>query len=560
MVPWLIVKSSVVRSSVVRPDTVRAGKARPGRVRPSMRRGWLVPMVLGMLVLAGCSGGSHGRSSTNGGSGNGYGPGQAVAPGGLAGRDGAAPGAVDAAQSPQSTFAVDVDTASYGFVRRQVLDGKRPDPTTVRPEEFINAFAQDYPPPAGNGFAIAVDGARLPLTHRLNGGSSGAAPAGAGLAGDAAAAGAGTFGSRPDRVRLLRIGLQTRADDPATRPDAALTFVIDVSGSMAETGKLDLVQDALRTLVGQLRPTDSVAIVSFNSHARVIRSMTQVRNRTALLGAIDALRAGGSTNLEEGMVTGYRVARGGYRSGASNRVILLSDGLANVGDTQAQPIVAQIKQAADKKITLLGVGVGSDYGDRLMERLADTGDGFVTYVWQRDQARELFVHRLPAALAVRAMDAKVQVTFNPYAVTSYRLIGYDNRVIAASAFRDDRVDGGEVGPGHTVTALYVVELRSDDLNGDTELAEAQVRWLDPVTREAQITGDTVRVADLGRDFDLASPRLQVCYAAAYLAEVLRHSQYASEVSLSDLAAIAGDAYRQTEDPQVRQLVELIDAV
>jgi Ca-activated chloride channel homolog len=509
--------------------------------RPVMRR-IAVGLILGGLLLvgAGCSAGAPRSNHPAGGYPSGA-PhaGGAPAVAGGSHRDSSASGGTDAAESPQSTFAVDVDTASYGFVRRQILAGERPDPNTVRPEEFINAFRQDYPQPTGDGFTVSVDGARLPGTQQL-----------------APELDAASFGSA-NPVRLMRIGLQTRAEDPAQRPDAALTFVIDVSGSMSEHGKLDLVQDALRTLVNQLRPSDSVAIVTFNGHARVVRSMTAVRNRAALLGAIEDLSANGSTYLEAGLVTGYQVARQGFRPGDTNRVILLSDGLANVGDTRAAPIVAQIKEAAAKKIALLGVGVGSDYGDALMEQLADNGDGFVTYIWQRDQARELFVNELPATLALRALDAKVQVTFNPSVVASYRLIGYDDRVIAASSFRDDRVDGGEVGPGHTVTALYLVSLRSSDVDYGATVASARVRWLDPVTREASETSGMVTAGALDRVFGVASPRLRVAYAAGYLAEVLRGSRFGDEVRLSDLADIADAAYLETEDPQVSELAQLI---
>jgi Ca-activated chloride channel homolog len=434
---------------------------------------------------------------------------------------------VNAEREPRSTFAIDIDTASYNFARRQILDGRQPDPAVIRPEEFINAFRQDFPQPSGDGFVVSADGARLPSSHE-------ASPA----------------ASR----RVLRIGLQTRAEDPARRQDAALTFVVDVSGSMSEPGRLDLVQDALHTLVDQLRDTDSVAIVAYQSRARVLREMTPVRSRSVLHAAIDDLEAGGSTNLEEGLVTGYRVAREGFAAGATNRVVLLSDGLANVGNTSADPILSQIREEAAKKISLLGVGVGSDYGDALMQRLADEGDGFVTYVSEREQARRLFVYQLPATLAVRARDAKVQVTFDPSTVVSYRLVGYENRALDAEQFRDDRVDGGEVGPGHSVTALYLVQLRSEAFG---RVAEARVRWLDPTEGEAQEKAATVSVADLGGEFAGASPRLRVCYAAAYFAESLRHSSYAKEVRLADLAAVADDAFHATDDPQVAELATLI---
>ncbi|GAA4678213.1 hypothetical protein Prum_042480 [Phytohabitans rumicis] len=428
-------------------------------------------------------------------------------------------------EDPQSTFALDVDTASYGYARRLIQDGRLPDRSEIRAEEFVNSFAQDYREPSGDGFAVYVDGARPPSFHEAG-----------------------------SEVRLMRVGLQTRREDTETRKDAALTFVIDVSGSMSERGRLDLVQDALHTLVDELRPTDSVAIVAFSGEARVVREMTRVSDAGSLHDAIDSLHTESSTNLEGGLVLGYRVARDGFRSGASNRVIILSDGLANVGNTDAAPILSQVREEAAKEIALLGVGVGSEYGDSLMEQLADRGDGFVVYVSERAQAREVFVKQLPASLAVRALDAKAQVTFDSEAVESYRLIGYENRALADQDFRDDRVDGGEIGPGHSVTALYAVRLAEGASDGD-QVARVRVRWLDPADREPSEVSESVRVADLGGAFEGAAPRLQVCYAAGFFAETLRGGR---EASYDDLARVADRAADSTEDPKVRELAELID--
>lgn len=423
-----------------------------------------------------------------------------------------------------STFGVDVDTASYGYARRLIGQGRLPERSQVRPEEFVNSFRQDYTEPAGDGFAVHVDGARLPGTH----------PAAAG-------------------ERLLRVGLQTRSEDRASRPDAALTFVIDVSGSMGEPGRLDLVQDALHTLVDQLRPTDSIAIVEFSTNARVVREMTPVSDARRLHTAIDSLHVQASTNLEAGLVLGYQVARDGFRAGRTNRVIVLSDGLANTGSTESEPILRRVREEAAKQIALLGVGVGSEYGDELMEQLADRGDGFAVYVSEREQARKVFVEQLPATLSVRALDAKVQVTFEESAVSSYRLIGYDNRAIADEDFRDDRVDGGEVGPGHSVTALYAVRL-ADEVSPATRVGRVQVHWSDPKDREPAETYQSVTVADLDEDFAEASPRLRTCYAAAYFALALRGTE---EARLGDLAAIADRAADATEDAEVRDLGRVI---
>jgi Ca-activated chloride channel family protein len=467
------------------------------------------------FIIAGCSA-RNTSSAPNGSAGAPNGSAGAPAPrtGGAHGSDFAPE--IQASDDPQSTFGLDVDTASYSYASALIGQGRLPSPETVRQEEFINALPQSYPSPAGNGFSVIVDGARMPTT--FDAGSDN--------------------GDGGGDVRLLRIGLRTRGEDPAERPDALLTFVIDVSGSMGDESKLGLVRNAMHALVDQLRPTDAVAIVTFNDTAHTVRPMTPISRRSDLHRAIDGLAAGGSTNLEAGLVAGYNVARDGFRAGATNRVVILSDGLANTGDTDSAKILEQVSEQAGKQITLLGVGVGNDYGDRLMEALADHGDGFVIYVSDPTQARQVFIDRLPATQALRALDAKAQVTFDPETVDRYRLIGYDDRAMADSSFRDDHVDGGEVLAGHTVTALYAVRLHPG-ASGD--VATARIRWLDPSTRVAHETGRTVSTADLSTGFTGAAPSLRACYSAGYFAEVLRHSPFAAQVRLSDLANIASAA-------------------
>ncbi|WP_424529833.1 YfbK domain-containing protein [Sphaerisporangium viridialbum] len=423
-----------------------------------------------------------------------------------------------------STFALDVDTASYGYARSGLKEGRLPDPAQVRPEEFVNAFQQGYTEPSGDGFAIQLDGAR--------------------------GAGEGTA--------LLRVGLQTRTAEAAARRPANLTFVVDVSGSMADPGRLDLVREALHTLVDQLGPGDQVSIVSFSDQARPRISMTPASERAELHAAVDSLETEGSTNLEAGLVTGYGEASRAFRPVATNRVILLSDGLANTGNTSWQGILDRVKEQAGHQITLLCVGVGREYGDALMEQLADNGDGAAVYVSSREEARKIFVERLPASLDLRARDAKAQVAFNPATVESYRLLGYENRALAQRDFRDDAKDGGEVGPGQAVTALYAVRLRPGTSG---QVAMATVRWQDPDTREPAETSRAVEVSELsGALWEAPSPRLQVDAVVAAFAQRLRHAD--DELFTEDLAGLAGHASRlasATEDPMVAELAELIRA-
>jgi Ca-activated chloride channel homolog len=475
----------------------------------------------------------------------------AAAPGGAGSRldgdvgpEGSAP-LTDPQADMVSTFALDVDTASYDYAKRTITDGRLPDPAQVRPEEFVNAFDQDYPQPAGDGIAVQADGAALPPWPNAGGGRY-AGPASV----DAAA-------------RLLRVGLQTRSEAFGQRADANLTFVVDVSGSMREPGRLDLVQDALHTLIDELRDTDAVAIVAYSTTARVIRPMTPVYEKADLHQAVDELSFEDSTNLEAGLVKGYEVARTGFREGVANRVILLSDGLANTGATTPEAILSKVRENAGKDIALLCVGVGREYGDALMERLADDGDGFAVYVQQVEQARRLFVDRLPGTLSVRARDAKVQVRFNPATVAGHRLIGYENRAVADEDFRNNAADGGELGPGHSVTALYVVHLRPDAFG---PVATATARWQAPQSGVADEASAMVEVADLQTPYVASSPRLRQDYVAATFAEHLRGAGWGRPVvedslvrdeSLEWLAAEADAVAAATEDRAVGELADLI---
>src|SRR3954468_21658229 len=380
----------------------------------------------------------------------------------------------DTAPDHLSPFALDVDTASYGYARRTLADGQRPDPSTIRPEEFVNSFRQDYERPDGNGFTVTVDGARTDEKD----------------------------------WSLVRVGLATRnaRDQHGERPSAALTFVIDISGSMSEPGRLDLAQKSLGVMTDRLRDDDSVAIVTFSDEAETVLPMTRLDgNRDEIHDAIDSLEPTFSTNLAAGVETGYATAVKGLREGATNRVVLISDALANDGDTDPDAILDRIDGARrEHGITLFGVGVGSDYGDALMERLADKGDGHTVYVSGADDAEKVFCEQLPQNIDLTARDAKAQVAFDPETVTDFRLVGYDDRRVADDDFRDDRVDGGEVGPGHTVTALYAVRTRP---GADGHLATATVRWQDPETRTPHEESGQLESDSLADSLGSARPRL-----------------------------------------------------
>ncbi|GAA2272621.1 VWA domain-containing protein [Streptomyces atrovirens] len=494
----------------------------------------------GCLLVGGCGAGSDGGSKASDASYDRGGDGSAPLPAPDRGSGGRYDGERDegerdsreVAPDPDhlSTFALDVDTASYGYARRTLAEGRLPDPSTVRPEEFVNSFRQDYERPDGDGFTVTVDGAR----------------------------------TEEEDWSLVRVGLATRAADPdGERPPAALTFVIDISGSMAEPGRLDLAQDSLATMTDQLRDDDSVAVVTFSDEAETVLPMTRLGgNRGEVHDAVDSLEPTDSTNLGAGVETGYETAVEGLREGATNRVVLVSDALANTGDTDADAILERIAESRrEHGITLFGVGVGSDYGDALMEKLADEGDGHTVYVSGEEDAREVFCEQLPRNIELTARDAKAQVAFDPETVAEFRLVGYDNRRVADEDFRDDRVDGGEVGPGHTVTALYAVRTRP---GADGHLATATVRWLDPDSRTPhEETGD-LEADGLAGSVWSARRGLTVTATAAYFADALRsfdhrYSALPGAPGLGELSERADDLADRTEDEDIRGLAEAIRA-
>jgi Ca-activated chloride channel family protein len=314
-------------------------------------------------------------------------------------------------------------------------------------------------------------------------------------------------------------------------------------------------------LTDRLREDDSIALVTFSDEARTVLPMTRVGgHRARVHDAIDELRPTDSTNLGAGVRTGYATAVEGLRPGATNRIVLLSDGLANTGDTDADTILEHIANARrEHGITLFGVGVGSEYGDALMERLADRGDGHTTYVSSDEDARSVFSEQLPQNVELTARDAKAQVAFDPQTVTEFRLVGYDDRRVADEDFRDDRVDGGEVGPGHTVTALYAVRTRP---GATGHLATASVRWLDPGTRAPHEESGQLETGSLGDDVWRSSYGLQVAATAAYFADDLRQdaahqAPLPGSPGLTALAEHAEGLAARRQDTDVRSLAKAI---
>ena len=416
----------------------------------------------------------------------------------------------DTSEDRVSTFAMDVDTASYTIAQRYVADGNMPDPDSVRVEEWVNPFDQGYEAPGDETFAVRIDGAPTPLFGK----------------GDV----------------TLRIGIKARESSERTRPDAALTFVIDTSGSMAQDGRLELVKDSLRKLVHGLGQGDSIAVVTFGDDARVVLQPTRATDEGRILAAIDELQPGGSTNLEAGLRMGYQLARQSAPGGGIHRVVLASDGVANVGLTDANGILSQIREDAASGIELVSVGVGlGNYNDALLEQLADQGDGFYAYVNDLAEARRLFTEDLVGTLQTVALDAKVQVAFDPAVVTSYRLIGYENRAIPDGAFRDPGVDAGAIGAGHSVTALYDLTLREGFSRNDV-LGTVRLRWTEPGASKESSLKQEIGAADLAARFEAADPTFRLDTIVAATAEILHRggSDGTDLRVVLDLSREAGD--------------------
>ena len=440
-----------------------------------------------------------------------------------------------------STFAVDVDQASYTLMRRYLKEGELPPEDAVRVEEFVNSFDAGYGPVRGGDFALRVDGA--PSPH-----------------------GEGYY--------LLRLGLQARDISRRDRKPANLIFVIDTSGSMNRENRLGLVKRALFVLLDELDPNDTVGIVEYGSRGREVLRPTSLEDRRRIERAIESLHPNGSTNAEEGLDIAYAMASRIYDEAGINRIILCSDGVANTGETRAERILDRVRYESDRGIHLSTVGFGmGNYNDVLMETLADKGDGNYHYVDRIEEAERVFRENLTGTLQAVARDAKIQIEFDPERVLRWRLLGYENRDVADEDFRNDAVDAGEIGAGHTVTALYEVKLsdaaaRSLDGRGDRgnrephTLGHFRVRYVYPRghARAGEVVELVQRIhtAQISRAFDRADVHFRLAALVAEYAEVLRGSYWARSSRLEDLVDAADGLARELdEDESARELARLI---
>jgi Ca-activated chloride channel homolog len=432
---------------------------------------------------------------------------------------------VAAADDPLSTFALDVDTGSYSVGRSYFDEGSLPPPESVRPEEYVNVFDYDYDTPR-SGLEVSVDGGPSPFN---------------------------------DANVLVRVGVQGEMVAAADRGSAALTFVIDTSGSMDRDDRLGLVKESLSILVDELNDDDTVAIVTYSDTSGIVLEPTEVSEKEVILDAIDALGPGGSTNLESGLVEGYALAREAYNEGGINRVVLASDGLANAGITDHDQLAAMVQEDAENGIDLVTVGFGmGQYNDITMEQLADNGDGFYAYVDTLDEAQRLFEDDLTSTLLTIAKNAKIQVEFDVGFVDSYRLIGFENRGVRDSEFREDSVDAGELGAGHQVTAIYELDLADDlALTDRAELGVVSLRWEDPESSLVTEVDQDIDLRDIDALWTDTADDFQLATVVVTFAEWLRDNPYADAIVIDDLADEADRLADELATPEARELADLI---
>jgi len=436
----------------------------------------------------------------------------------------------DARQEPLSTFSIDVDTASYSKVRMYLLEQTTlPRPDAVRLEELINYFPYDYAPPQdGQPFAAHLEAAECPWTPKH---------------------------------RLVRIGIKGREIPLDKRPPSNLVFLLDVSGSMDAPNKLPLVQQGMRLLADQLNENDRVAIVVYAGATGLLLDSTTGDRRSVIREALDDLHAGGSTNGGEGLQLAYQVAQEHFISGGINRVILCTDGDFNVGVTGTDELVRMVQERARSGVFLsvLGFGMGN-HNDELLEQISNKGNGNYAFIDTAAEARKVLVEQMAGTLITIAKDVKIQVEFNPQQVAAYRLLGYENRLLAAQDFNDDRKDAGEIGAGHTVTALYeivpaaaaesVVVPPVDDLRyqtkGQPSEAARSGEWLTLKIRFQPPDGDVSSKLefprrDAGPPFDRASRDFRFASAVAAFGMLLRDSPFKGNATYADVLEIARQA-------------------
>ncbi|ONH54221.1 Ca-activated chloride channel family protein [Pseudomonas cedrina] len=446
------------------------------------------------------------------------------------------------AETPVSTFSVDVDTGSYANVRRFLNQGSLPPEGAVRLEEMVNYFPYNYALPTdGSPFGVTTEVAATPWNPH---------------------------------TRLLRIGIKASDRAVAELAPANLVFLVDVSGSMDRREGLPLVQSTLKLLVDQLRDQDRVSLVVYAGESRVVLPPTSGRDKARIRNAIDQLTAGGATAGASGIELAYQMAREGFIGNGINRILLATDGDFNVGisDFDSLKQMATRQRKSGVSLTTLGFGV-NNYNEHLMEQLADAGDGNYAYIDNLREARKVLVDQLSSTLAIVARDVKLQVEFNPAQVSEYRLLGYENRALKREDFNNDKVDAGEIGAGHTMTALYEIVPKGEKgwleplryaaaptaEGKSSELAMLRVRYKPAPGGNSQLIERPISNASSKPSDDLRF----AAAVAAFAQQLKGDGRYTGTMSLQDTATLARSA--RGDDPfglrnEFVQLVELAQSL
>ncbi|MBI4923021.1 MAG: VWA domain-containing protein [Devosia nanyangense] len=446
-------------------------------------------------------------------------------------------------EEPVSTFSIDVDTASYSYVRGLLEDGYLPEPEAVRLEEMINYFPYDYPAPASIDTPFQATMTVIPTPWN-------------------------------PKTELLEIGIKGYVPPATERQPENLTFLIDTSGSMDEDNKLPLLKRSFGLLVDSLQPEDTVSIVTYAGSAGLVLRPTKAKDRSSIIDALERLYAGGPTDGADGLALAYRVAEGAKTPGSVNRVILATDGDFNVGIDDPDALKTYIKTQRDQGVFLSVLGFGrGNLDDELMQSLAQNGNGNASYIDNFREAQKVLVEEGGANLVTIAKDVKIQVEFNPGVVSEYRLIGYETRALNREDFNNDAVDAGEIGAGHTVTALYEItpvgsgaELNdplrystdaANEVSADDEIGFLKMRYKAP-------DGDTSKLIEtpIGRDLmlnDIAEAGTDQRFAAAVAAfgQKLKGSNYGGSMSWQQIADLANGAKGDDANGYRAEFVQMI---
>ncbi|WP_354669346.1 vWA domain-containing protein [Flavobacterium johnsoniae] len=447
-------------------------------------------------------------------------------------------------KAPLSTFSIDVDNASYTNIRRFINEGQKVPKDAVRVEEMINFFKYKYPQPDGeHPFSINTEYSDCPWNKSS---------------------------------RLLKIGLQGKDVPMENLPATNLVFLVDVSGSMDEPNKLPLLKESMKILVKELRSTDRVSIVVYAGSAGVVLEPTSGDDKAEIMDAFDDLHAGGSTAGGEGIELAYKLAQENFIKGGNNRVVIATDGDFNVGASSDDDMLKLIEQKRESGVflTVLGFGMGN-YKDSKMEILADKGNGNYAYIDNIQEANRFLGKEFKGSMFAIAKDVKIQIEFNPNHVQAYRLVGYENRKLNAEDFKNDKIDAGELGSGHSVTALYEViptGVESDyvpsDLkytktqkvsgNHSDELATVKFRYKKP---DGNKSNEIINViADKKTDLKNSSPDFKFTTAVSWFGLKLRDSKYIANSSSSEIKSLAKLGLSNDEEGYRSEFIRLVDAV